>query len=169
MADVYDQLIKASELISRIMESEGVLTDEDIELMDSFVKESKDDIEFLRAYFSKAVSHERFWKEELDRITKKMKPKINRAQSQQAWAKMRALEFLQARDALGQSTTIKGLAHIKTSYSLNGPEDIEAWPEAYRVERSISKPDRLKAIRDLKNGIEIPGLELQSSQTAVFK
>ncbi len=93
-----------------------------------------------------------------------------RAKSTKARAsrvKERGLWLLRKMASAGQELKVRGTAShwIATTYRVEGPADIEAWPERLRRTKVVVEPDRIAAKKALEAGEAIDGLSLVPSQT----
>ena len=152
-------------LLDRIMDREGVLTEEDEQVIESWLAGCDSKLEGLRALYRRAESEAALWKREQDRLRAMQK----RAESTMAWAKLAGLELLTDRAELGESTSVKGVAHIKRSKALRAPDDPLDWPMSFLIEQA-PRLDRAGALKALKAGEDLgEGFGIDERASVVYR
>lgn len=165
MSTTHELLHTSRALLDRIMDREGVLDDEDETILDDWLGGCESKLEGLRALYRRAESEAALWKREQDRLRAMQK----RAESTMAWAKLAGLELLTDRAELGESTSIKGVAHLRLSKALRAPESPLDWPVAYLVEQE-PRPDRAGALKALKAGADLgDGFGIDERPSVVYR
>ena len=156
---------QALDIVNRMMEREGVLDEEDEQVLDEWVKGSGDELEALRAAYHRSASEAEYWKREADRATQMRK----RAESCQVLAKAMGRDLMLDRQEMGEKTSVPGVGHIRTSKSLIAPDDYMDWPAAYLKEQD-PKLDRAGALKALKSGKDLgEGFRLESRIAMVYR
>jgi len=155
----------AREILCRLMDSGGVLCDEDEELLESWLSSSGSEFEALRALYHRSKVESQLWKDEIERFQKMRK----RAESTMVWAKLAGLDLMLDRAELGEPTSIPGIAHIRTTQVLKAPDGFESWP-VHLLRESDPRPDRKAALDALKKGVDLgDGFSLENSTSIVYK
>ena len=163
--NTFELLNEAGKMVERLMAQEGEITDEDCQAIEAWADDTGDKLNALRAVYRRLASEREVWAHEESRI----KDAKTRASLGMFRVKHLASELLEAREALGEPTNVKGVAHLRRTTVLGAPEDILDWPVDFLIQPS-PKPDRKKALAALKSGEDLPdGFSLQSRASTVFK
>jgi len=156
---------EAMDIMVRLMQSEGELSDEDEKALEDWSNESGSKISALRALFHRSRIEIQACKEEIERFQKMRK----RLESTMVWAKLAGLDLMLDRAELGQDTSIPGIAHIRTTQVLKAPDGFESWP-VHLLRESDPRPDRKAALDALKKGADLgDGFSLEDSTSIVYK
>tara|TARA_R110002073_G_scaffold110569_4_gene246855 strand:+ start:1441 stop:1935 length:495 start_codon:yes stop_codon:yes gene_type:complete len=143
----HEYLAEAGNLLAALMESEGVLTDEDEAKLEEWAAGTGDKLGAWRAVYRRAEAEAQIWKAEKGRIVAIQK----RAESLMMRAKLAGVELLEARAELGEPTTIKGVCFLRKSQALSAPDELEDWPAGFLIHKAPSM-DRAGALKALKAG-----------------
>ena len=146
----HEYLAEAGAMLAALMESEGVLTDEDEAKLQDWAAGTGDKLGAWRSVYRRAEAEAQIWKAEKSRIMAIQK----RAESLMVRAKLAGVELLEARAELGESTTIKGVCFLRKSQALSAPPEPGAWPAGFLIERAPSM-DRAGALKALKAGDDL--------------
>jgi hypothetical protein len=146
----HEYLAASYKIMASLMESEGVLTDEDEAKLEEWAAGTGDKLGAWRAVYRRAEAEDQIWKAEKSRIGAIQK----RAQSLMVRAKLAGVELLHARAELGEPTTIKGVCFLRKSQALSAPPELEDWPAGFLIERAPSM-DRAGALKALKAGEDL--------------
>lgn len=163
--NTFELLNEAGKMVDRLMAQEGEITDEDCQAIEEWADDTGDKLNALRAVYRRLDSEREVWAHEEGRI----KDAKIRATKGIERVKHLASELLEAREALGEPTNVKGVAHLRRTTVLGAPENVLDWPVDFLIQPS-PKPDRKKALAALKAGEDLPdGFSLQSRASTVFK
>ena len=77
------------------------------------------------------------------------------------------LEAVESQTGEGKVKTTEFTAYLASSESLAAPDDLEAWPERFRV--SSWRPDRKAATAAIRAGDDLPGFSLVRRKSARFR
>ena len=146
----HEYLAEAGIMLAALMESEGVLTDEDESKLEAWAAGTGDKLGAWRAVYRRAEAEAQIWKAEKSRIVAIQK----RAESLMVRAKLAGVELLEARAELGEPTTIKGVCFLRKSQALSAPDSPLDWPTSLLVEQA-PKMDRASALKALKAGADL--------------
>jgi len=146
----HEYLAEAGRLLQSLMDSEGVLTDEDEAQLEVWAAGTGNKLEAWRAVYRRAEAEVTIWKAEKARIIAIQK----RAEALMVRAKLAGVDLLEARAELGEPTTIKGLCYLRKSQALAAPDELGAWPIGLLIKRD-PQMDRAGALKALKAGEEL--------------
>ena len=146
----YEYLAEAGAIVAALMESEGVLTDEDEAKLEAWAAGTGNKLEAWRSVYRRAEAESQIWKDEIKRISGMAK----RSQSLMVRAKLAGVDLLQAREDLGESTSIQGVCFLRNTKRLQAPERLDLWPPEMLIAQD-PKPDRSAALKALKSGRDV--------------
>lgn len=161
----HEYLHQAAGILQSLMANEGALTDDEEGELEAWAEGTGDKLEAWRAVYRRAEAEQAIWKAEGVRISKSQK----RAASVMVRAKLAGVEILDAREHLGEPTSIKGVCHLHRSRSLVAPERLDLWPPEMLIPQD-PRPDRTAAANAIKEGRDVgEGFYLEDRRTVVWK
>lgn len=158
MSSSYELVMEAGKLMIELEESGGVLSEEAEARLDSFIKGSGDKLGGIRAVIDRFKAEAQLHKDIKDRHAKKQ---ASLTKAADRLGKL-AVSLLQAREEMGEEPVAEGdwgKVSIRTSQSADVTGFLEEIPVKYLVEQ-LPKVDKKQALKDLKAGESIPGIQL---------
>ena len=158
MSSSYELVMEAGRLMVELEESGGVLSEEAEARLDSFIKGSGDKLGGIRAVIDRFKIEAELQKKLKDRHAKKQSSLTKAADR---LGKL-AVSLLQAKEELGEKPVAEGdwgKVSIRTSQSVDVRGHVDDIPVKYLVEQ-LPKVDKKQALKDLKAGESIPGIQL---------
>ena len=161
----YEYIQEAARIVFDLAENEGVLSDEDEEKLIDWASGTEDKLEAWRAIYRRAEAEAMLAKAEALRHSKIQK----RFESVMVRAKLAGVDLLEARELVGESTNVQGVAHLMRGTSFVAPKDLASWPAEYLVEQD-PKPDRTAARKAMQNGKSLgDGFRRENRSSIVWK
>jgi hypothetical protein len=168
MGTTHELTMLAYSVLSALEQSEGVI-DESIDAqLDSLEGEVPAKLDALRWVAKAADADAAHLKAEAKGLLARAKARENLARS----IKDRAGALLLAFQEVTGEDRVKSTGHsywLQVSHSVEGPEAVEEWPEAYRRQVVKVSPDKTAAKAALKAGEEIPGVVLVPTTSIRWK
>jgi hypothetical protein len=164
MGKAIDVINEARSVVQQIMESEGEFTEEQEAWLQEHMKASDNAAEWLANLYRRSAAESEYIDKEIRRLMTEKK-KANRTSS---WARNSMRELLLVRQELGESTNIRGVAHLMRRSKLLYPDTPDAWPPKFLIEQ----PPRLdvQGIKKAFKDKELPaGFRWEESIAAVMK
>ena len=146
----HEYLAEAMEIVASLMSREGNLTDEDEAQLEVWAAGTGNKLERWRAVYRRAEVEQRLYKAEITRLAKMEK----RSASLMVRAKLAGVEILEAREKLGQETSINGVCFLRSITKYHMPERLDLWPSEMLIAQD-PKPDKAAAKKALKAGRDV--------------
>lgn len=161
----HEYLTQAAAILQSLMDNEGALTDEEEAELEAWAEGTGDKLEAWRAVYRRAEAERALWKAEAARCSKVQK----RSESVMVRAKLAGVEILNAREKLGEPTSVTGVCHLHRTRSLVAPERLDLWPPEMLIAQD-PKPDRKAAAEAIKAGRDVgEGFHMEDRRTVVWK
>tara|TARA_R110000751_G_scaffold17965_1_gene54903 strand:- start:539 stop:1042 length:504 start_codon:yes stop_codon:yes gene_type:complete len=158
MSSSYELVMEAGKLMIELEENGGVLSDDGATRLDEFLDGSHDKLGSIRAVIDRFKVEAQLHKDIKDRHAKKQASLTKAAQR----LGILAVSLLMAREEIGEEPVVEGdwgKVSIRTSQSADVTGTISDIPVKYLVEQE-PKVDKKQALKDLKAGELIPGIQL---------
>ena len=146
MAKTLDLLNEARGVVQEIMEAEGEFTEEQEEWLTEYMQKSEDQAEWLGHVYRRSTAESDF----IDKQIRRLMAEKKKANGTAAWARKSMRDFLLIREELGESTNIKGVAHLSKRTKLLYPDSPDAWPAKFLIEQppKLDQSGLKKAFKD---------------------
>ena len=158
MSSSYELVMEAGKLMIELEENGGVLSDEAALRLDQFIDGSYDKVGSIRVVIDRFKAEAQLHKDIKDRHAKKQASLTKAAQR----LSILATNLLLALEEIGEDPVFEGdwgKVSLRTTKSVDVIGTLDEIPVAYLVEQE-PKVDKKQALKDLKAGELIPGIQL---------
>ena len=158
MSSSYELVMEAGKLMIELEENGGVLSDEAALRLDQFIDGSYDKVGSIRVVIDRFKAEAQLHKDIKDRHAKKQASLTKAAQR----LSILATNLLLALEEIGEDPVFEGdwgKVSLRTTKSVDVIGTLDEIPVAYLVEQE-PKVDKKQALKDLKAGESIPGIQL---------
>jgi hypothetical protein len=158
MSTSYELVMEAGKLMIELEDNGGVLSDEAALRLDQFIDGSYDKVGSIRVVIDRFKAEAQLQKDLKDRHAKKQASLTKAAQR----LSILATNLLLALEEIGEDPVCEGdwgKVSLRTTKSVDVIGTLDEIPVAYLVEQP-PKVDKKQALKDLKAGESIPGINL---------
>ena len=163
MSTSYELVMDAGKLMIELEENGGVLSDEAALRLDQFIDGSYDKVGSIRVVIDRFKAEAQLQKDLKDRHAKKQASLTKAAQR----LSILATNLLLALEEIGEDPVFEGdwgKVSLRTTKSVDVIGTLDEIPGKYLTEQ-LPKVDKKQALKDLKAGESIPGIQLVTTHS----